>query len=296
MPQCLIALGSNLGDREQILREAWRRIADLDESGNARLSRCHATAAVGGPAAQPDFLNAAGYLETSAAPLALLHHLQQIENDLGRVRDERWGPRSVDLDLLLYGDLAQRTVELTLPHPRMTYRRFVLEPAAELAPEMVHPINGWTVGRFLEHLNTAKDYVALALGDHLERHTVVRAIAARSQVCILTQDAALATPALPAAGQDAWLLSDFWPLELRARMPAPTTESTAVDRLPPPKLVVVVEDPQAHERRSELARNARRDTWEDLMRRPDTGPVLWLTTDSVTAVADEVVAALEAMR
>ena len=92
----------------------------------------------------------------------LLQACQQIENDLGRRRVERWGPRTIDLDLLLYDDLMLDTPDLQLPHPRMAWRRFVLEPAAEIAADMLHPVIGWTVGRLLEHLNSTPWYLALA--------------------------------------------------------------------------------------------------------------------------------------
>ena len=88
--------------------------------------------------------------------------LQQIENQSGRRRNETWGPRTLDLDLLLYGELVLSTPTLMLPHPRMAWRRFVLEPAAEVAGQMRHPIIGWNIARLLEHLNTALPYVAVA--------------------------------------------------------------------------------------------------------------------------------------
>jgi deoxyadenosine/deoxycytidine kinase len=91
----------------------------------------------------------------------LLNSLQQIENRLGRRRAERWGSRTIDLDLLLYDELALDTPSLVLPHPRMAWRRFVLEPAAEVAGAMLHPTTCWTVARLLEHLNSAWPYMAV---------------------------------------------------------------------------------------------------------------------------------------
>ncbi len=87
--------------------------------------------------------------------------MQQIECDLGRHRAERWGPRPIDLDLLLYDELALSTPELVLPHPRMAWRRFVLEPAAEVGDSMLHPTIGWSVARLLAHLNQSPPYVAV---------------------------------------------------------------------------------------------------------------------------------------
>ena len=100
-------------------------------------------------------------LETPLPPHELLGCLQQIEGELGRRRAERWGPRPIDLDLLLYDELILTTPELVLPHPRMAWRRFVLEPAAEVAGSMIHPTIGWTVARLLAHLNESMPYVAI---------------------------------------------------------------------------------------------------------------------------------------
>lgn len=161
MPHALIALGSNLGDRQAIFAEAESRLARLPSTRVLARSRSYETAPVGGPPGQRPFLNAALLLETALAPQALLESLQQVEADSGRRRDQRWGPRSLDLDLLLYDQLVVNTSTFVLPHPRMTWRRFVLEPAAEIAPNMVHPTIGWTIGRLLEHLNGAAPYVAI---------------------------------------------------------------------------------------------------------------------------------------
>ena len=122
------------------------------------------TASVGGRLGQPTFLNGALTAETTLPPQDLLALLQQIERDLGRSPGERWGPRPIDLDLLLYDEATLNTPLLELPHPRMAWRRFVIEPAAEVAGAMVHPTTGWTVARLLEHLNTAASYVAITGG------------------------------------------------------------------------------------------------------------------------------------
>ena len=116
---------------------------------------------IGGPPDKQRFLNGALRAETSLGPHELLACLQQIENRLGRQRAERWGPRTIDLDLLLYDELVLDTPSLVLPHPRMAWRRFVLEPAAEVAGAMLHPTIGWTIARLLEHLNSAPPYVAI---------------------------------------------------------------------------------------------------------------------------------------
>ncbi len=161
MPACLIGLGSNQGDRRRLLEAAVARMRAEAQLQSTALSTWHETAPVGGPSGQPRFLNGALAGETSLSPLALLACLRQIEDDLGRRRPQRWGPRTIDLDLLLYDEVVCDAPGLQLPHPRMAWRRFVLEPAAEVAGGMLHPTTGWSVARLLEHLNTTPAYVAI---------------------------------------------------------------------------------------------------------------------------------------
>ena len=155
-----IALGSNLdsgfGDREANLREAVGRIGGLGEV--RAVSSFYDTEPVGF-LEQPRFLNGALLLETELEPAALMRGLLGVERAMGRIRGGREregavakGPRVIDLDLLLYGDRVMETEELTLPHPEMQERRFVLEPLAEIAPEWVHPVLGVTVRELLERV------------------------------------------------------------------------------------------------------------------------------------------------
>jgi 2-amino-4-hydroxy-6-hydroxymethyldihydropteridine diphosphokinase len=161
MANCLLSLGSNLGDRGAHLQAALRSLSSLPQTKLLAQSSFRDTKPAGGPAAQDPFLNAAALIETSLTPQQILAELQRIENELGRVRTERWGPRTLDLDLLLYDQLELESLELTLPHPRTSFRRFVLESAAEIAAEMIHPINGWTIGRLLTHLNSSRPEIGL---------------------------------------------------------------------------------------------------------------------------------------
>jgi 2-amino-4-hydroxy-6-hydroxymethyldihydropteridine diphosphokinase len=137
MPRTFVGLGSNLGDRERNLHEAVERLGEI---GLVGVSAFRDTDPVG-VVEQPNFLNAVAELSSDLSPRELLDRLLQIERELGRDRTkkERWGPRTIDLDLLLYGDEVVDEPGLTVPHPRLAERRFVLEPLHELAPDLVLP-------------------------------------------------------------------------------------------------------------------------------------------------------------
>lgn len=135
-----IALGSNLGDRFALMRSARRRLMEHPAISACRSSSLYETEPVGGPPGQGLYLNAVLRLTTTLTAPALLDYCLTVEAELGRVRGERWGARTIDLDLLLYNDLVLATPGLHLPHPRLHLRRFVLFPLAELAPGLMHPL------------------------------------------------------------------------------------------------------------------------------------------------------------
>jgi 2-amino-4-hydroxy-6-hydroxymethyldihydropteridine diphosphokinase len=141
-----LGLGSNMGDRSAQLRAA---IASLD--GVYAVSSFHETDPVGG-SPQPRYRNAAVLLKTEVGPRALLRRAQELEAAAGRVRGERWGPRTLDIDLLLCDDLTIDEPGLIIPHPRMTQRAFVLAPLAEIAPDWIVPGTGRRVEDLLADL------------------------------------------------------------------------------------------------------------------------------------------------
>jgi 2-amino-4-hydroxy-6-hydroxymethyldihydropteridine diphosphokinase len=144
-----LALGSNLGERVGFLQRAVDELAAADGVEVAAVSRVYETAPVGGPP-QDAFLNAAVAVDTALEPRALLALAQRIENGADRVRAERWGPRTLDVDVLLYGDVVLDDPELTIPHPRMWQRGFVLAPLRDVAPELVDATTSWEGVRVTE--------------------------------------------------------------------------------------------------------------------------------------------------
>ena len=141
MPKAYVALGANLGDPPAQLEQALARMSRLPGTRLLACSRLYRTAPLG-PAGQPDYCNAVAALDTVLAPEALLDALQGIEAESGRLRGEHWGARTLDLDLLMLDDLACATPRLTLPHPQLAHRRFVLQPLAEIAPGLELPGHG----------------------------------------------------------------------------------------------------------------------------------------------------------
>jgi 2-amino-4-hydroxy-6-hydroxymethyldihydropteridine diphosphokinase len=147
-----IGLGSNLGDRRATLEGAIAALARTSGVHVQKVSSFHETEPVGGPPGQGKYLNAAAVIETDLDAHGLLRVLKVIEPQFGRVRSVRWGERTLDLDLLLFGDEIISTLELTVPHPRLRVRRFVLEPLAEVAPESVDPVTKRTIADLLAAL------------------------------------------------------------------------------------------------------------------------------------------------
>jgi 2-amino-4-hydroxy-6-hydroxymethyldihydropteridine diphosphokinase len=132
MQVCYLGIGSNLGNKKRNIESAIARIAKLRRTRLLKSSKIFRTKAVGGPFGQPSFLNAAVKIKTGLSPLRLLSSLKKIEKELGRRRTIRYGPRTIDLDILLYGNEIIKSRKLKIPHPRMFEREFVLKPLREI--------------------------------------------------------------------------------------------------------------------------------------------------------------------
>ena len=161
MPErAYIAIGSNLGDRRAYLEAGIKEVAALPNTRLAAVSQAYETRPLG-PVAQSDFLNAVFAIETSLPPEPLLAALLAAEKKHQRQRRIHWGPRTLDLDLLLYGERVVERADLTLPHPRMNERGFVLIPLCEIAPDLHHPITGLPFATHLAELADIGDANAI---------------------------------------------------------------------------------------------------------------------------------------
>lgn len=139
MTTVYLSFGSNMGDRERQINDALSLLNGLPETKVTKISRLYETAPVGG-VEQDDFLNGIVAIETNLSPLELLDGIQAIELKLNRVRKIHWGPRTIDLDIVLFGDLVIDSERLKVPHPFMHERSFVLIPLNEIAPQAIHPV------------------------------------------------------------------------------------------------------------------------------------------------------------
>lgn len=286
MPICLLGLGSNVGDCEATLQKAIADITALPDLVVVRHSTWHRSQAVGGPAGQAEYVNGAAVVETKTAPLSLLAELQQIETRFGRERGERWGPRTLDIDVLLYGSDVAETAMLSLPHPRMTFRRFVLEPAAEIAPKMLHPVIGWPIERLRLHLEKASDLVAIVSPSDPIREQVAKTLADRCGA------KAAARPAFDTA-EHHW--PSLWTTWLAVPARASNSQATATPQVAAlpysaaafPKLSILLDADVAH-------RGADKLRWSTLVRQPGRGPTLRLQTSDPQEIEAEVLAAVDA--
>ncbi|UUO06053.1 2-amino-4-hydroxy-6-hydroxymethyldihydropteridine diphosphokinase [Blastopirellula sp. J2-11] len=188
MPDSLIALGANLGDRRQTLDSAIAMLRETPGVVDLQVSPYHGTTPIGGPDGQPEFLNAAARFFTHQSVEEVHARLIEIEQNHGRVRIERWGARRLDLDLLLFDQQRIDTASLEVPHPRMTFRRFVMEPAVEVAADMRHPICQRTLGELLEHWNAADPVVRIVASDDAAVEALIEQVRQTTDFPILRDD------------------------------------------------------------------------------------------------------------
>jgi 2-amino-4-hydroxy-6-hydroxymethyldihydropteridine diphosphokinase len=185
----VVSFGSNLGDRRDLIAAAAGRIAACElilDGDRLNTSRLFETPPIGGPGGQEPFLNAIGVFQTTASARAVLDLLQELENGLGRQRRKRWDARSIDLDVVLHGNLVGGATGLVVPHPRYTARQFVLLPACDVAAHFRDPRFGWTIGELSEHLSADVPSLALVTGRQELRNQLCERLGAEHGILIRT--------------------------------------------------------------------------------------------------------------
>jgi 2-amino-4-hydroxy-6-hydroxymethyldihydropteridine diphosphokinase len=275
-----------LGDREATLNSA---LDEIDAMPNVRVSRrseWHRSRPVGGPPEQTEYLNGSIVVETSVPPLAFLELLQRIEARHGRVPAERWAARQLDIDLLLYGDEVIETPQLTVPHLRMTFRRFVLEPAAEVAPRMAHPIIGWPMERLVLHLNAAKDEVVMLSPSEALRSELTAKLSQRFGAQKVDAPTFKTAEQLWPASYGTWLAVPERGEEKAAAEPRAGGLRYAAAQFP--KLTILLDADGG-------APRAVKADWSTIVRQPGRGPTLRLQTADPAVIDAEVVAAIESV-
>lgn len=295
MPRCLISFGANLGNARATIEQAHELLQrELSATPlTFRLSRLYNTPPVGGPTGQPPFLNAVAAVETSLSPWEVWQAVRSVEQLLGRERFKRWEARRIDLDILLFDDVRIWTPQLKIPHPRMCMRRFILEPAMELAADWVDPVSRRSIGELAKALRHGQGNLVLC-ADQAARPDLLLEQVARQAVAawnvVRRSDAGYAleldVPSRWVAALPSGPLSQLeYPLQIQ----------------PQPKLQIFL----VEERASSGAQ------WEDLHRdlasRLDltssqtcaswnvSGPRYLLATDNPQWAVHEMVSALEAM-
>ena len=246
MPKSLIGLGANLNQRVTVLRTATEQLSALPGVTLCGVSQVYETQPIGGPGEQNAFLNAAVLIDSHHDPLSLLLLLKKVETSCGRTIGTRWGPRTVDLDLLLHDDVHTVSSDLILPHPRMAFRRFALHPACDVAPDMIHPTTGKRLEQLLDHLDRTENYIEFRGGTDQERNVIMDQV--RKKIAhhgITLQKMTGKRIGESSKGNSAMWLMYGQPIDFV------TQDSNIVSRKNPPKLVVLLETRKHNEPHSE---------------------------------------------
>jgi 2-amino-4-hydroxy-6-hydroxymethyldihydropteridine diphosphokinase len=259
-------LGSNLGDREAALAAAINTMDAMPGTKLRSCSRWHPTQPVGIPGSRHEFLNGVAMFETGCDAEEFFRVLHSVQSKLGRRESRNPADRPIDLDLLLYDQQIIDTPTLTVPHPRMSFRRFVLVPATDIADQWVHPTIGWTLGQLLHHLDTGADSIAIVSPDE----------SARSDLAMVLADECAAPTIAPP------LDSPHWPHERTTWLAVPTDAAESRSGLP--KLSILLDPPAG----SDAA-------WAALAGQAGRGPTLRIPAARPDRVAEEALAAVEAV-
>lgn len=319
----LISLGSNLGDRKSLLEHAVASLAETFGVVVLAVSSAHETAPIGGPEGQGPFLNAAAALETTLDPFALHRVLLDLERQAGRDRRVRWGARTLDLDLILFDDRIIDTTDLTVPHPRMAVRRFVLAPLAEVAPDAVDPLTGRKVADLLDNLDRRPSYVALDLPKRYCLPLFRRLSEELGAIGLSTPDTkafgssvhprleSMVCPWVQAARElrsdrwstdrwgDRWVITDFW-FDRIALEPVDAAQSAGspppLDRLADARSLVLPPTFVVSDRSSTPMRTPGPGVPSAEVRLDPKAPILRVSLDSIDEVASDVLAACRSSR
>jgi 2-amino-4-hydroxy-6-hydroxymethyldihydropteridine diphosphokinase len=263
MSIALLGFGANLGSPEQKFLDTVDALRKHSQVTSVAASRLIASEPIGGPPDQPLYFNGAIRATTAMSPQDFFSLTSEIETSLGRVREVQWGPREIDLDLVLFDDLELQTPSLILPHPRFHFRRFALAPAVEIAPDMVHPVFGLRVSELLSHLDRIPRITAIAGSDPAFLRAFANEVATRTNT-LLVDRAVLDSSSLP---------SEFI-----------TTLNETTSQEIPPQLVVWIGE-------GEIPRELRRQLL-------DSAFPTWISVNSLqpAAAMSEAAAAVAAMR
>ncbi|TWU56385.1 2-amino-4-hydroxy-6-hydroxymethyldihydropteridine pyrophosphokinase [Rubripirellula tenax] len=271
--QCLISFGSNLGDRDNRIADAAAIVQSSSMVQNFAASRLFETPPIGGPGGQEPFLNAIASFDTQATAREVLKLLQETENRLGRLRRQRWGSRSIDLDVVLHGELIGGSTALVVPHPRYTARQFVLQPACDVAAHYRDPRFGWSIEQLSDHLNQGAASLALINGEVAMREELCRRLSQEHGITTYTDPASFPTDH---RAEDPWV-SSFVPT-------LPPLDSAETRKPNVPRLVARIQ-----QRTDEAGWPAPHQMWPTRWKWPeyrlDVDDIDWAVTEIVSALA-----------